>query len=93
MLPSVSMIHLLILAVHLLATIAKLVRPGGVRAVAAEFLVAKAPVAHQQPRAAAGAEPECVRSLRHGQGALNESYFDAAQPSPFTGGGCILATN
>ena len=26
------MIHLLILAVHLLATIAKLVRPGGVRA-------------------------------------------------------------
>ncbi len=35
------MIHLLILAVHLLATIAKLVRPGGVRAVAAESLVLK----------------------------------------------------
>jgi len=33
------MIHLLILAVHLLATIAKLVRPGGVRAVVAESLV------------------------------------------------------
>jgi len=33
------MIHLLILAVHLLATIAKLVRPGGVRAVVAEPLV------------------------------------------------------
>jgi hypothetical protein len=32
------MIHLLILAVHLLATIAKLVRPGGVRAVVAEPL-------------------------------------------------------
>ena len=41
MLPSVSMIHLLILAVHLLATIAKLVRPGGVRAVVAESLVLK----------------------------------------------------
>ena len=40
-LPSVSMIHLLILAVHLLATIAKLVRPGGVRAVLAESLVLK----------------------------------------------------
>jgi hypothetical protein len=33
------MMHLLILAVHLLATIAKLVRPGGVRAVVAESLV------------------------------------------------------
>ena len=41
MLPSVSMIHLLILAVHLLATIAKLVRPGGVRTVVAESLVLK----------------------------------------------------
>jgi hypothetical protein len=40
-LPSVSMIHLLILAVHLLATITKLVRPGGVRAVVAESLVLK----------------------------------------------------
>ena len=38
-LPSVSMIHLLILALHLLATIAKLVRPGGVRAVVAEPLL------------------------------------------------------
>src|SRR2546430_12496572 len=35
------MIHLLILAVHLLATIAKLVRRGGVRAVVAESLVLK----------------------------------------------------
>ena len=35
------MIHLLILVVHLLATIAKLVRPGGVRAVAAESLLLK----------------------------------------------------
>jgi hypothetical protein len=35
-----SMIHLLILAVHLLATVAKLVRPGGVRAVVAEPRVA-----------------------------------------------------
>jgi putative transposase len=34
-----SMIHLLILAVHLLATIAKLLRPGGVRAVVAESLL------------------------------------------------------
>src|SRR5215468_1088969 len=34
-----SMIHLLILAVHLLATIAKLLRPGGVRAVMAESLL------------------------------------------------------
>ena len=33
------MMHLLILAVHLLATIAKLVRPGGVRAVVAESLL------------------------------------------------------
>ena len=41
MLPSVSMIHLLILAIHLLATIAKLVRPGGVRAVVAESLLLK----------------------------------------------------
>jgi putative transposase len=35
------MIHLLILAVHLLATIAKLMRPGGVRAIAAESLLLK----------------------------------------------------
>src|SRR6266511_1455194 len=35
------MIHLFILVVHLLATIAKLVRPGGVRAVVAESLVLK----------------------------------------------------
>src|SRR5260370_33847709 len=36
-----SMIHLLILAVHLLATIAKLLRPGGVRVVVAESLLLK----------------------------------------------------
>ena len=41
MLPSVSMIHLLILAVHLLATNAKLMRPGGVRAVVAESVLIK----------------------------------------------------
>jgi putative transposase len=35
------MIHLLILAVHLLATIAKLLRPNGVRAVVAESLLLK----------------------------------------------------
>jgi hypothetical protein len=35
------MMYLLILAVHLLATIAKLVRPGGVRAVVAESLLLK----------------------------------------------------
>src|SRR5437763_14954953 len=35
------MIHLLVLAVHLLATIAKLARPGGVRAVVAESLLLK----------------------------------------------------
>src|SRR4030081_3330897 len=35
------MIHLLILAVHLLATIAKLVRPGGIRAVVVESLLLK----------------------------------------------------
>src|SRR5712692_2202452 len=35
------MIHLLILAVHLLATIAKVARPGGVRAVVAESLLLK----------------------------------------------------
>jgi putative transposase len=35
------MIHLLILAVHLLATIAKLMRPGGVRAVVAESVLLK----------------------------------------------------
>src|SRR5258708_29720246 len=35
------MIHLLILAVHLLALIAKLVRPGGIRAVVAESLLLK----------------------------------------------------
>jgi hypothetical protein len=40
-LPSMSMIHLLILAVHLLATIASLLRPGGVRAVVAESLLLK----------------------------------------------------
>ena len=40
-LPFVAMIHLLILAVHLLATIAKLERPGGVRAVVAESLLLK----------------------------------------------------
>src|SRR5262249_51872654 len=36
-----SMIHLLVLAVHLLATIAKLLRPGGLRAVMAESLLLK----------------------------------------------------
>ena len=41
MLPSMSMIHLLILAAHLLASIAKLLRPGGVRAVVAESLLLK----------------------------------------------------
>ena len=35
------MMHLLILAVHVLATIAKLMRPGGVRAVVAEFVLLK----------------------------------------------------
>ena len=40
-LPSVSMKHLLMLAVHLLATIAKLVRPDGVRAVVTESLLLK----------------------------------------------------
>jgi putative transposase len=35
------MMHLLILAVHLLATIAKLMRPGGVRAVVAESMLLK----------------------------------------------------
>ena len=35
------MIHLLVLAVHLLATITKLMRPGGVRAVVAESLLLK----------------------------------------------------
>ena len=40
-LPFVSMMHLLILAIHLLATIAKLVRPGGVRAIVAESLLLK----------------------------------------------------
>ena len=33
--------HLLILAVHLLATVARLMRPGGVRAVVAESLLLK----------------------------------------------------
>jgi hypothetical protein len=74
-----SMIHLLILAVHLLATIAKLVRPGGVRVVVAEILVDKAPVAHQQPRAAAGAEPEFVRSLRFGSWVTVRSGKPASQ--------------
>src|SRR6202158_4716128 len=35
------MMHLLILAIHLLATIAKLVRPGGVRAIVAKSLLLK----------------------------------------------------
>jgi hypothetical protein len=38
-LPSMSMIHLLIFAVHLLITIAKFLRPGGVRAVMAESVL------------------------------------------------------
>ena len=55
------MIHLLILAVHLLATIAKLVRPGGIRAVVAESLLLK----HQlliSSRACAGHQSEFGRS-------------------------------
>ena len=36
-----SIIHLLVLAVHLLATIAKFMRPGGVRAVVAKSLLLK----------------------------------------------------
>jgi hypothetical protein len=40
-LPSRLMIHLLMLAVHRLATIAKLLGPGGVRAVVAESLLLK----------------------------------------------------
>jgi hypothetical protein len=35
------MTHLLILAVHLLATVVKLLRPGGVRAVVAESMLPK----------------------------------------------------
>jgi hypothetical protein len=35
------MIHLLILAIHLLATLAKLLRPGGIRGVVAESLLLK----------------------------------------------------
>jgi hypothetical protein len=34
-------IHLIILAIHLMATIAKLMRPGGVRAVVAESVLLK----------------------------------------------------
>ena len=41
MLPFRSMMHLLMLAVHVLATIAKLMRPDGVRAVVAESLLLK----------------------------------------------------
>jgi hypothetical protein len=40
------MIHLLVLAVHLLTTIAKLLRPGGVRAVVAESLLLKQQLGH-----------------------------------------------
>ena len=40
-LPSVSMKHLLIIAVHWSAAIAKLERPGGVRAAVAESLLLK----------------------------------------------------
>ena len=47
-----SMRDLLLLAVHLLVTFAKLLRPGGVRAVAAESLLLK----HQL--LAAGTEPD-----------------------------------
>jgi hypothetical protein len=55
------MIHLLTLAVHPLATIAKLVRPNGVHAAVAESLLLK----HQvviSGRPAAGAKLEFVRS-------------------------------
>ena len=48
------MMHLLILAVHLLTTIAKLVRPGGVRAVIAAALLLNPPVSHQSSRTATG---------------------------------------
>src|SRR5450830_2001166 len=68
MLPSVSMIHLLILAVHLLATIAKLVRPGGVRAVVAESLLLK----HQlliSSRARRALPDENAQACRHRNGA------------------------
>src|SRR5258707_5389965 len=55
------MIHLLILAVHLLASIAKLLRPGGVRAIVAESLLLK---------------PQLVISSRTRRRAPNLSSFD-----------------
>ena len=56
------MMHLLTLAVHLLATIAKLVRPGGVRAVVAESLLLKHQLVISPPGTATGAEFEFTRS-------------------------------
>src|SRR5712691_5041177 len=72
------MSHLLILAVHLLATIAKLLRPGGVRAVVAESLLLK----HQLVISSRARRPGRRRCRMHGgapgsggpKGARNGNY-------------------
>jgi hypothetical protein len=58
-----SIIHLLIVAVHLLATIAKLLRPGGVRAVVAEIHVAKAPSAAAHSGGGIDVDKDIVRRV------------------------------
>ena len=60
------MIHLLILAVHLLATIAKLMRPGGVRAVVAESLLLKHQLVIGSRARRRAPNLKFVRSLRFG---------------------------
>ena len=56
------MIHLLILAVHLLATIAKLLRPGGLRAVVAESLLLKHQLVISSRFLVHGVDPQISRN-------------------------------
>ena len=55
---------LLILLVHLIATLARLMGPGGLRSVVAESLLVKQQTAHSQSLATPGAEPPRIGSDR-----------------------------
>jgi hypothetical protein len=75
------MIHLLILAVHLLAAIAKLVRPGGVRVVVAESLLIK----HQLLISSRGSARRALQSpywLRPGSNAASSRKRVQARDLP-----------
>jgi hypothetical protein len=74
---------MLILAVHLLATIAKLVRPGGVRVVVAEFLLIK-----QQLLISSRARRRLVAGLFSGPKGFPSAVVVRCNQSPHQGSPC-----